>query len=172
MRKIFLAILLILTLSNSLFAQVIVDGTISDNAISTYIGDENTCVDDYLAKERRKRSMLLIPATGTAAWGYALVQAGSFFGPLPAIFIGSIVAGAQYSSYLQFRTNSTVIIAAHMKSYDNKKLKRIFKRYSRKYPEDGLTIEEFSAQLVKVDSSGALCDSSLRKIGKFARKRH
>lgn len=158
-----------------------------ETQIESEIGNSNTCIDEYLEREGQLRKWLIwtppaavlgVPVStylGLAAgagvvyvfniggWnGLGYLIGGGLIG-----FGGSAIGfvGIESWAAISFAKNRAMIHAIVESNEDNqnrKRLKKFFRSYQKKYPNDTIDIIEFAKAISTLDASGRLCDGSLR----------
>ncbi len=191
--------LLLFSFLGSAQADLPVPGALVDldqieGAIQDEVGDDQTCVDEFIAREKYLKKFLLIAPpiglvgvpvagyagglTAAALSGAAGVSGWSALGwtILGAFGAGGGVLGAltflEVSKGIEFSNNRYMIrlvSAAHLRDMSNKKIKNFLRRYRSKYQQDaGLSDEDIVEELIMLDESGALCDGTVTgKTNKF-----
>lgn len=187
-----LLLVLTLTFSSFSFSQEKIEGINFDQnkaiqILDESIGLEQTCLDEYLTREKHlKKFLIWAPpvtlvgaptafliggltgaAISNAAGLYGLgglgnVVFGAFGGGFGVLgtFIGLETAKAIQFSNMRKMTN--LITASHAKLYNSKALIRLTRKYNRKYPQDELNIEDLALKIVMLDETGMLCNGEVR----------
>lgn len=163
--------------------------------IENSIGVHNTCMDDYLKRDKQLSKFLIwappsavlaVPASFfiggfTAA---ALTAGRSGWDALGWVIFGAFGAATittatfatlQISKGIEFirvRKMNYLINAAHNQHYNSKTLKKFVKRYNKKYPKDGLSIEQIAAMIVELDQKEMLCNNEVRKRKRVRKLKH
>lgn len=190
------SLLLILTLcfNLSLFAQETANTqseTLDQQTLIDYvdaeIGKENTCLDDYLQREKQLKKFLIwappvavvgAPAgfmvggfTAAAVTGLANLEGWSALGYtlMGAFGTGIAVAGTFITletikgiEFVRMRTMTNLVVASHNNLFNSKALLRLEKKYNRRYPDDQMNVEDLAATVVTLDETGLLCDGEVR----------
>lgn len=167
--------------SNSAYEQSV--NTV-ENLLETEVGTDNTCLDEYIAREKVVRKYLIwappltvvgapvafyaagvgaaaISAasgiTGWSALGYAVGAASLIGGGVLAVGAGIEIAKA-----LEFKNNRymiRLIVGAQDYAYDNEEVKSFIFKYRRMYPEDyDLGNDEILDIISTLDTTGELCN--------------
>lgn len=190
MKNLFLILTLIFsTLS---FAQNSVEAINFDQdkvieVVDKSIGEDLTCLDEYLLREKQlKRFLIWAPpatlvgapvafvaagytsaaiatAAGASGWnaiGYTILGAfGAGAAAVGTFLTMETVKGIQFAS---MRRMTNLIVASHTNRYDSKALYRLNKKYNRKYPQDNITTQDLASAIVMLDETGMLCDGEVR----------
>ncbi len=162
--------------------------------VNESIGEDNTCVDEYLKRNKQISKLLKwappITIVGAPAAGVLGVPAGGLIGA--TVFasdgwavLGMMAFGAVYTTaavvvtfavletvktvqYVSNKRLIKLIASSHLmvdgQEYDKKILNKFTKKYNRKYPVDGMTNEILASAVIELDESAKLCDGSLRKL--------
>ena len=196
-----LLIVLSLVLSTMTFAQEKVEGINFNQdevvqAIDESIGFEQTCLDDYLLREKQLKRFLIWapPATLVATpaafivGGYtAFISSTLLMGGWDALvytILGAVGSGvAVVGTFLtmetikgiqfaQMRRMTNIIVASHANRFDSKALYRLNRKYNKMYPENNVTAEDLAMAVVMLDETGMLCDGEVRGNLKGKKLKH
>lgn len=173
-----------------------------NSIIRTDIGDDNTCLDEFIQREQQLRKFLIwappativaapvtlvvsaysaafisnaVGVTGWAGLGYAI--GGAMIGG--ASVIGSFI-GLETAKAIEFSNNRymiKLIVSIHNREF-SKQTSNFIKRYRSKFPNDIQHTDEDILHLIEdLDFNGALCNGVVTgKTNKFkkklARRRH
>mgnify|MGYP001160107677 FL=1 len=157
-----------------------------EQVLDQEIGKDNTCLDEYLNREKELRNWLIwtpplaIAATPAAAvaggfigggfakalaiggWdalGYAIGGGMIGFGAGIIAFVSiEVVSGVRFYYNRQLIHLITESNANHLKGEN---LNEFLAEYKDTYPTDQIDGELFSKAIIDLDSSGRLCDGSL-----------
>jgi hypothetical protein len=157
------------------------------DAINNQIGEHNTCLDEYLLRERQLKKFLIwappltivgVPVAaytgGVLAAGVASAAGVSGWGALGYAIAGVVVPAAGVAATfltletikaIQFantRKMSKIIIASQEGLLESRVLKRLTRRYNSKYPNDNLSSKQIAEVVVSLDERGALCNGEIR----------
>lgn len=158
------------------------------------IGAENTCIDEFVSREKYLKKFLLwapplgVLATPVAGYAGGLAAAGissaAGVGGWSALgwTVGGVFAAGgaalgtfvflEVSKGIEFSNNRYMIrlvSAAHLGDMENDKIQNFIKRYRNKYEQDThLSDTEIVQELADLDESQALCDGTVTgNTGKF-----
>ncbi len=181
-----LLLIMSLILSTMTFAQEKVEGINfnQDEVVQTIddsIGLEQTCLDEYLLREKQLKKFLIWapPATlvgapaafmvggytaafisstllmgGWDALGYTILGAvGSGVAVVGTFLTLETIKGIQFA---QMRRMTNIVVASHANRFDSKALYRLNKKYNKKYPEDNVSAEDLATAVVMLDETGML----------------
>ena len=200
MKNLFLSFLIIF--SSVSFAQDSIEGMNYDQdkvieVVDNTIGNELTCLDEYLLREKQLKRFLIWapPATlvgapaafmvggytaafisstllmgGWDALGYTILGAvGSGVAVVGTFLTMETVKGIQFAS---MRRMTNLIVASHANRFDAKALKRLNRKYNRKYPKDNVSVQDLASAVVMLDETGMLCDGEVRGNLKGKKLKH
>lgn len=197
MKHIFLKLNLMIILSvfgstasfaTSEISAVNFDGDKVLELVQENIGANNTCLDDYIKREKQLRRFLIwapplvVPAVPAAFYGGAYVTAatlsyvgaGGGWNGLVYTILGGTIAGLTTTGvfltlevvkgieFAAMRRMTNLITASQARNYEHKSVKKYVKKYNKLYPADELTTHELVDRVIDLDSSGKLCDGSVR----------
>lgn len=200
MRKIALVLSLVFTFTS--FAGVRFSGKkINQDDLLTIIdegiGRDNTCLDEYLTREKQLKKFLIwtppiaavglpvaVYSGGATAAGLALATANTGWGAIAFVALGAYGAGiavigvfigletAKAIEFANTRRIVNLITASQNDILDHRVIKKFIKRYNKKYGVL-LTAKEVASRVIELDESGRLCDGEVtNKLGnKRLRKR-
>ena len=166
-------------------------------ALQNEVGEDQTCVDEFIVREKYLKKFLLFAppigmvatpvagyaggmaaaalsgAAGVSGWsalGWTILGAfGAGGGALGALVFLEVDKGIEFSNN---RYMIRLVSAAHLRDMENEKIKNFLGRYRNKYEQDShLSDEDIIEELAMLDESGALCDGTVTgKTGKFRKK--
>lgn len=167
------------------------------NLISQEIGADQTCVDEFLEREKYLKKFLIwappiaTVATPVAAYagGFAAAGLSTAAGVGGWNVLGWTIAGVfgaggatlgtfvflEVTKGIEFSNNRYMIrlvSAAHIGDMQNKKIRNFIKRYRSKFANDAhLSDEDIVQEIVDLDKSQALCDGTVTgNTKKFKKK--
>jgi hypothetical protein len=157
------------------------------DTIKNQIGEQNTCLDEYLLREKQLKKFLIwappltivgVPVVaytgGLVAAGVASAAGVSGWGAMGYAIVGVVVPATGVAvSFLTLETIKAVqfantrkmtkiIIASQEGLLDSKVIRRLTKRYNTKYPNDNLSSSELAEIVVSLDNRGDLCNGEIR----------
>ena len=193
MSKLLLSLILLISFSFNAFAEYKIEGIeidydLTQSLITSHIGKDQTCLDEYLTREQQLKKFLIwappvalvgVPASfaaagfiagaisgalGLSGWNAIGYTVGAAFGA------GIISAGTfvtlEVTKGIQFanmRKMTNLINASHNSLYESKALYKLYKKYNRKFPEDAMSVKDLAATVVMLDETGLLCDGEVRE---------
>jgi hypothetical protein len=108
-----------------------------------------------------------VPGDGWAELGYTL--GGAFIGVVVGV---GVTATMTTISTTNFFNNQRLIKAIYESRNDgDTSLLVLHRKYLKKYPQDSLSIQEFTQEIAHLDQSGKLCDGSLVSPNRYRKGR-
>lgn len=157
-----------------------------ESLIESEIGNNNTCLDEYLAREKQLKRWLIwtppLALAGVPAGTYAglaagaglahLINAGGWNAIGYAIGGGLVGFGASVLTFVSVEAVSGVrfyknrkmihlVAESNANDLEGANVNKYLNKYRNAFPSDSIDIETFTQAIRDFDSSGRLCDGSM-----------
>lgn len=155
--------------------------------VSNEIGNANTCIDEYLVRQKKLKKFLiwappvtivaapaaglvggfataaLTNAAGISGWsalGYTILGVAG-----PGIAVLGTFTTLEVAKGIEYHNNNkmiAIITASHNRVYDHKLLIKLAKKYNRQNPNSVMDVQELAETIVNLDIAGKLCNGEVR----------